>query len=481
MKPQSDARGWSTFWRKDKKRWVLGYNSSTGWKQKCLPVEIPKVAKKDADTWAETWLAAKRGNAPSVGKLMQGAPPLRDRFDLWIAMREKLTQHDDEKERLSPATVVDNRQQFKQRILPKFGAESVPAVASDFSGLRTWFRDLCGEVSASRARNIYSTLRTFFDDGIVEKWFFGENPLRNAVMVRELPPLPREGQRQVVIIPLEHLQELVDSPKVAFERRVRYICQGTTGERDGEMFGATWGDVTIEGAIPLWTIRNARRIRRKKDEVLGKLKTGTSYRALPLHPAALAALREWRDHADGVTLILGRKPRPTDPIFPTTQGKFQRPKTAERLRADLRMLGLPDTVKGKNLTMHASRRTFATYLRKAGIDRESRKRLMGHSAADVLAEHYTEKEMAEFAAAVASISLTWAGFAERSRTAANDTPTPWNEQPQADVTVPSTVPPTVPAGTVLSAAAPQTLDIAPKSERRGWDSNPRMTVLQTVA
>jgi integrase len=62
---------------------------------------------------------------------------------------------------------------------------------------------------------------------------------------------------------------------------------------------------------------------------------------------------------------------------------------AKMLRADLRAAGLPSTYEGNPYTAHATRRSFSTWLREAGVDIETRDRLMGHAAGSVGEKHYT--------------------------------------------------------------------------------------------
>jgi integrase-like protein len=86
---------------------------------------------------------------------------------------------------------------------------------------------------------------------------------------------------------------------------------------------------------------------------------------------------------------VGRHPQPTDFVFPNASGEGWRPATAKMLRADLRAAGLPAAFQGHPYTAHATRRSFSTWLREAGVDAETRDRLMGHAPASVGERHYT--------------------------------------------------------------------------------------------
>ena len=91
--------------------------------------------------------------------------------------------------------------------------------------------------------------------------------------------------------------------------------------------------------------------------------------------------------------------------FPSSAGEQWRPDSAALLRADLLAAGLPDTYEGHNFTAHATRRSFATWLTEAGVASDTIKRLMGHAAEGVTAQHYAAQNLETLAAAVAKIAL----------------------------------------------------------------------------
>ena len=56
----------------------------------------------------------------------------------------------------------------------------------------------------------------------------------------------------------------------------------------------------------------------------------------------------------------------------------------------------------------SSRRSFATYLKRARVDEDVRKRLIGHRLGDVTEEFYTAPEEApESLAAISKVPLVW--------------------------------------------------------------------------
>lgn len=422
---------WSLFWRADRRCWVLKYKTADGWSQKLLPSEIsrsegPRKRKPGAprqmrlpvtraETWATEWLA----NAEALGlrpRVRPGGLTLRQAGEDWKEMRkagDALT---------SPATLRRFAGDLRNIILPfkdgaamrSLGDEDVVSLATDLALLRRWFRAVVARLSPWRARSAFSTLRSFFDDALVERWFRGVNPMKNEALVRELPALPNKADRGgIVLFDLAQMQQLIVHPHTPLGRATRYVLAATLGPREGELAGLAWGDVHLEAPTPNVDFVRARRLLRRQGEVLGPLKTASSRGVLPLHPAATAALREWRDDREGgVTLLLGHVPTSADPVWPSEHpqlhGGFSRPRSAEKLRSDLTAAGLsPDDDKGRALTMHACRRSFGTWLRRAKVPEPIRKALMRHGANDVTEDFYTES-LPEMADAVQRIPLKWA-------------------------------------------------------------------------
>jgi len=419
VKKKADPKGYSLFWRKDRKRWCLTFPGPGGWDdpiRKLAPADMGKRDRKRADAWAVLYIQ----NAEQLELFPRARPngiTLRVRVEQWKKIRR-----DDP--RTAPSTLQGYADVFKNVIMKPFkverashclGEEDVISLGTDFSLLRKWIRAVAKQHSPSRVRNAFFALRVFYDDAVVERWFRGANPLRNDALVRELPELPTAKERGgVVHTDGATLQALLASSAVPLRRRVRYVVGTTTGGcRDGELAGLTWGRLELEDeALARVEIAQARRLVRAKDEVLGKTKTKTSNRIVPLHPAARAALLEWRDdELDGVSVLLGRRPLPSDPVFPSARardrGAFARPASASLLREDLEAAGLPTHVRGKPLTFHALRKTFGNWLYEVDCDELTRKRLLGHGSGDVTAEFYTGEAFRKMATAVGALPVSW--------------------------------------------------------------------------
>ncbi len=92
-------------------------------------------------------------------------------------------------------------------------------------------------------------------------------------------------------------------------------------------------------------------------------------------------------------------------MLPNEAGQTWRPWSANALRGFPTAAGCENTYAGKNIGFHALRRSFATWLARAGGERGVRKLLLGHIEGDVTEEHYIERDLAMLHYAVCRIRL----------------------------------------------------------------------------
>lgn len=393
-----DPRGWSVFWREQKRRWVLSRLVAGKWEQKILtdaPHENTKKAEAAALAVAQRWMA-ENGERPATGAgqgmLVSGG------VEKWLVLAEGRAKDG----LIAPATLKDYKIDAKLYILPHFGDKPLRAV--DVPSARAWLRQIRSEKSASTVRGARSSAAVFYDCAVAEGWVKGANPFDNRALLDELPALPVTGAPQVV--PLKWVQKLVDDVTIPLAWRVRYVLAATSGARDGEIHGARLCDLGLDDEYPWWRIEQATAIvGREGFATKNATKTRTSVRTLPVHPAAVAALREWLE--TGWSIWTCRRPTPLDYVFPGEDGGPSRPRSAETLRADLVHVGLADQIDGKPVEFKSLRATFATALDEAGVDENIRRRLLGHGGRSVTERHYTRRELAQLSAAVARIGLVW--------------------------------------------------------------------------
>ncbi|MFA5892255.1 MAG: tyrosine-type recombinase/integrase [Actinomycetota bacterium] len=393
--PRKIKRGWSIFQRADadgKRVLVLAYQrGDASWGQHRLPDTIR--GKHEADRYAATWIAEQRANGKLDAPLRRGeSATIAELFPRWLKLREA-------NPRLKASTVADNKSHGAAHILSTLGPVAVDTLT--VPRLREWVRLIRGRVqSASAARNILATLSSFLGDCIAEGWtVLRENPGAAKPVRAELPEVTRDD---VVFLSLDHAQTLVDCAGVPVDRAVRYVLGFLTGMRDGELAGGSMADVHLDDVVPTWHVVRACQCKGEAGyATMGTPKTRRSKRIIPLHPTAVAALRWWFD--DGWPMLMGRDPKPEDPVFPSpVSGEHYRPRSADLIRDDLRSAGAPVA---PGVDFRACRRSFATWLYEAGVDEETRGRLMGHAPQSVTSDHYTATVLARLSEAVARIPL----------------------------------------------------------------------------
>ncbi len=308
--------------------------------------------------------------------------------------------------RMSRSTVRNNVSHIEHHIIPDLGTVHVDEL--DEPKLRAWVRKKRGEVAAYTCRNIVSTLAEVLDAVTGEGWWLlPGNPARAKSVRKELPTgRPVAGRSQTLRLTTEQAQALVDGAAVPLEWRVRYVVALTSGLRDGELAGLTWADVDLDAALPVMHVRRALQLDGPDGfATIGDTKTDDSVRPMPLHPAAVAALKAWR--AGGWEQFAGRLPTAASPVLPGDGGGFCRPRSADRIREHLDATGGPTAIGGFPLTFHAVRRSFASFLAEARVPGEVISRLLGHVPKSVADRHYTQADLAELASHVVKIPLTW--------------------------------------------------------------------------
>ncbi len=389
------------------------------WPERTPPAELRTRAA--VARWAEGIIAAAEVGAPLAPPKRPSGPTVRALFEPWIAEVAR-------RPGLEPATLAGYRSAFAAVILPTLGDE--PAAGLDVARCRAWLRELrdraavhmigAGKVretdrklSSSRINNCASTLSTFLSDAIADRRVsFATNPMLDPAVRRELParPLARRvavDRERPGCATMEDVQAVLDSHATPPEMRVRVALAFTGAERDGELAGLRVGAIRRE-PVPHLVIREAVKVLGPAGRATpGALKTASSTRIVPLHPAALAALDEWLSvHWIRLT---GRAPSAEDFVFvrPGTT-KPHRPKTAALFRRALAAAGRPTERGGAAVTFHRARHTFASALAAAGVPLELRALLLGHAAASVTEAAYTEHGLEQLATAVAhAVPLTW--------------------------------------------------------------------------
>jgi len=197
---------------------------------------------------------------------------------------------------------------------------------------------------------------------------------------------------------------LLASPKVTPFNKLRYLVGIATGVRDGELFGLRWQGVMLEAEIPFVRIRLALALSGYDGpNTLQDRKTEDSVRDIPLHPRVVEALRWW--WSQGWVQWVGRHPTGDDFVFPNLEGVPCRRRSAEDLRNDLVLAGASPTFEGHNITIHALRRTFSTWLDSYPEAHLVKKDLMWDADKDSDRSHYAATSVERKQRAVNSMPI----------------------------------------------------------------------------
>ncbi len=411
-KPNTAVVGGKTItWRvvKTATTFLIKYQVDGGpWLNKRVPSDIK--AKAVAETYAKAFVEA-RGQEMSAASALPVAVKrqvltVRQLATKWLAQREA--------SKLAPSTVADNRSHLDSRILPAMGEEpsigDMPADEVTPGTIRQRVRGLVeAGLSGNYIRNVVATLRNLFEDAMADDWVdLPTNPVAHPAVSRAMPAaVTKAGRNTIIHLSRAEAERLLTAPKVEVDRRVRYLLALTSGLRDGEIAGLTFGDLFLEEPVPYLRVNKALAIKsKKKGPALRAPKTEDSVRKVPLHPLAIQSLKAWKAQGWHDFVRPARRPGLADPVLPNAFGQAVRPPSASILRTDLGHAKCSSKYAGEHpFTFHALRRSFSTWLAEAGVPAEVREKLMGQRPRSVAGAHYTAFSLATLAEAVAKITL----------------------------------------------------------------------------
>lgn len=390
-------------------RWAVPYRIAPNkWRQKPIPKQEGIRTKAQAEQWVAAWLVDQRlkGTLPKSRTRHEG-PTVNELVEEYLGLRDPDAD-------LAASTKGGNKSHFKCHILPEFGEDPVAGLPFEGKRLGAWVRRLKEAKKPQTVRNIVSTFRVFLDYAMSPEAgeLVAKNPLRDQWLMDLLPKRKKRDARsekfEETPLSIKQVQKLITCPLLPLSRRVRYVLVFTLPARDGEIAGLRWQDLFLDAPIPFVRIRHAAAlIGDDGHATLQKPKTDWSVRRLPLHPAAVAALREWKK--DGWEMLVCRRPRATDPVFPRADGGLQRPRSAELLREDLATCKLPPTVNDTELRFHDARSCVTTWLSNSEVHPMYIRRLLGHAPQGAMEANYLRRDdvMDSLLKAVEKIPLKW--------------------------------------------------------------------------
>jgi integrase len=294
-------RTWTTKDGERKEAWVVDYAVGGRRRQRTF------ARKKDAGTWYDqTKVEIRNGvHTPDTASVT-----VQDAGELWLKAAGAA---------LERATVDVYRQHLVHHILPYLGEVRLSRLSApmvrDFEdkllrGDPPPGQDKAEPRSRSMVRKVRGSLGAILADA-------QEQGLVARNVVRELRSGRRRGkERQAEKRQRAKLRAGVDFPTSEEMRAILAAAKGRwrpfflvavfTGLRASEMRGLRWQDVDLgKGEI---TVRQ----RADRYQVMGRPKSATGERTVPLPPQVVAELREWR-------LACPKRPE-LDLVFPNTQG-----------------------------------------------------------------------------------------------------------------------------------------------------------------
>jgi len=164
---------------------------------------------------------------------------------------------------------------------------------------------------------------------------------------------------------------------VAGKQRIVYLTAALTGIRHGELKELRWGDLNLNGEKPSVTVRES-------------VSKNHKQACLPLHPALVDALKEFRpaNVAAGDLVFKGLVPR--SKVF---NGHLKAAKI-EKVDSQKRVVDF-----------HSLRHTFCTNLHRAGVSQREAMELMRHNDPRLTATTYTDTSLLALGTAVQKIGL----------------------------------------------------------------------------
>ena len=263
--------------------------------------------------------------------------------------------------RKSFSTTENHRLLFTRYIEPRWGHFPLNAIRT--VEVEEWL-DSLPLAPASKAK-LKCVLSVLYNHAIRHEWLTF-NPISRV----------RTSQKRLrdkdVLTP-DEFQKLVRNLSV--RDRAMVLLIGSTGLRRSEMIALTWSDLNMR-TMEVNVLRSCVRNR------IGKTKTESSCRPVPLHPVVLSALLEWRKRSPYASDV--------DFLFPSIWHKGEKPLSPDSiLEKSIRPALAKEGIVGKRIGWHSFRHSLATNLRSLGVDIKVAQELMRHASCRTTLDVYT--------------------------------------------------------------------------------------------
>ena len=294
----------------------------------------------------------------------------------------------------------------KNQIYPVLGRKVVgDTTAADIKKLLN--RRMTEGYAYTTVKKIHNLLNEYFRY-LYQQEIIVRNPMANAEMIKKANFMSAQGKENlpptdtITVFSEEELEKfkaeafsLFSNGKRKYQQAAAYILVLNTGMRTGEALGLLNSDVDLEHRV-LHVQRGVKEISKRsgvtaehgREVVVGKLKSATSKRDVPLNDTAIEMINDLRSE-----FYFGED----SPLIPDEHGEVTRPVNfRKRYYRILKAAGIE--IKG----LHSLRHTFATRLINGTKDKDGNIKsltprqvadLLGHTTSEITELYYVKRDM----------------------------------------------------------------------------------------
>ena len=214
---------------------------------------------------------------------------------------------------------------------------------------------------------------------------------------------PKTVTKEITILSKEELRALL---KVAAQKDINthaaILFAAMTGCRLGEVFGLHWKDVDLDNKTVY--IHKALVTTSSKGQILGKVKTLSSKRWLPIPDELVSALKALHEYQIESSVTLGNQWQGSGNVFANKLGGYI--DVSNFTSRNFKSVIIDAGLNPMNIHFHTLRHTFASLLVAGNVNPKNVQSLLGHSSVVTTLDIYThqmQQENAKISQSVNSI------------------------------------------------------------------------------
>ena len=386
------------------------------------------VFKRTDDRWCGVvWYMDEQGERKRKSFSGISKQECKDKITAYIATFNQELEESNESKRLLKDSMTDWLRVFKfpsvergtydrlectakHQIYPLIGDKVVGDVTSaDIKSLLNhWMKE---GYAYTTAKKVYNILTDYFRY-LTQQELIAKNPMTAAPMIKKANYFAAQGKENlptnetVTIFTPEEIEAFKDEASRTwgngeriYQQAAAYTLMLNTGLRTGEALGLLNSDIDLDNKV-IHLQRGVKEVSRRdgteatsgREVKVGKLKSASSKRDVPLNLAAINAILDLRAER-----YFGED----KPLIPDEQGDFTRPVNFRK-----RYYRILDAAGLERKGLHSLRHTFATTLVN-GVKQEDGNikslsprqvaDLLGHSTSEITELYYVKKDMARLA------------------------------------------------------------------------------------